>query len=91
MVFINNKQDYYYSLVYHAILQKKELSFDYLYRLNDMAKSLSIKAFDEKIRIISLIEFMQSNHYAFTYPYDIWVPLRVEFIPNKMFNKNIEL
>ena len=56
--FIAKSDAYYYSLVYHAILQKKETSAEYLNRLNQMAKEQDIPACTEKEHLKKLEEYM---------------------------------
>ena len=79
--------NYYYSLTYHAILQKKALADDYLKRLNLMAKELSIPAASEQQHLKALERFMKEHRYFYTLPYDIHVPLRRELIDTAMVKK----
>lgn len=89
--FIPDKTNYYYSLAYHAILQKKELSNDYLSRLNQMASDLGVKASTEREHLNLLQEFMKNNGYCYTIPYDVWVPLRKEILDSTMVKKQINV
>lgn len=82
--YISNQVDYYFTLIYHAILQKNELAADYLYRLNNMASDLGIQAKTEQEHLIALERYMKDRGYCYTIPYDIWVPLRQELIDTKM-------
>ena len=86
--YIPSKKDYYYSLVYHAILQKKGLSCEYLNRLTQMAGILGIKANSERDHLNILESFMKDNGYFYTYPYDIHVPFRKELVPSEMVKKS---
>lgn len=89
--YISDKVNYYYSLVYHAILQKKELSEEYLLRLNDMAENLGIQAKTERDHLFALEKFMKEKGYSYTIPYDIWVPLRQELIDVKMVKRQMNV
>lgn len=85
--FITDSINYYYSLVYHAILQKKALTDDYLNRLNIMAHNLGISATNEQQHLRVLKQFMKKYNYFYTDPYDIHVPLRKELIDDAMLKK----
>lgn len=85
--FVTDSINYYYSLVYHAILQKKALTDDYLNRLNIMAHNLGISATNEQQHLRVLKQFMKKHNYFYTYPYDIHVPLRKELIDEAMLKK----
>lgn len=85
--YIADDVNYYYSLIYHAILQKKQLANDYLRRLNGMANALGIKASSEKEHLLNLEIYMKEHNYFFTYPFDIHVPFRKELVNNKMVKK----
>lgn len=68
-----NNEDYYYSLIYHAIYQKKFLSEEYLMRLRNMGNNTqNYTQLDfEKV----LLEFMKRKQYYFTLTYDKYVVL----------------
>lgn len=89
--YIADDQNYYYSLVYHAILQKKAIANDYLVRLNTMARDLNIQASTEQEHLSALEGFMKENGYFYTLPYDIHVPLRIELVNQTMVKKPINV
>lgn len=89
--YIADDQNYYYSLVYHAILQKKALANDYLVRLNAMAKDLNILATTEHEHLNALERFMKEKGYFYTLPYDIHVPLRKELVDQTMVKKQMNI
>lgn len=78
--FIPDDRNYYYSLIYHAILQKREISEEYVRRLNQMAAGLGISAQTVQEHLSELDAFMHTYRYAYTYPHDIWVPLNTQFL-----------
>ena len=86
--YIADEENYYYSLVYHAILQKKVLADDYLIRLTKMASDLGLDANSEDTHLKQLNSFMRLNGYYYTYPFDLWVPLNVDNLDKKMLKKN---
>lgn len=68
-----NREDYFYSLIYHAIYQKQIFSQEYLMRLRKMNFLFqnAVQSDFEK----SLLEFMLKNHYKYTITYDKYVKL----------------
>lgn len=83
--FVMNKEDYFYSLIYHSILQKRSFSMEYQERLLLMGYSLGMNLINfEKNDFVRLLEiFMNNKGYTFTYPKDIFVPLNIGLINNK--------
>lgn len=64
-------EDYFYSLIYHAIYQKEIFSNDYLERLRKMNPAM-----EEAIQIDfenALLQYMLDNHYSYTITYDKYV------------------
>lgn len=88
--FVMDKEDYFYSLIYHSILQKRSFSKEYQERLSLMGSSMGMNLTNfDKNDFIRLLEiFMKNKGYTFTYPKDIFVPLNIGLINNK---KMIEL
>lgn len=89
--YIMDEVNYYYSLIYHAVLQKKALADDYLQRLNAMAARLSVNAESEEGHLAALENFMRQRGYFYTIPYDIWVPLRTKLVRSDMVKKNFNV
>ena len=76
--YVMDEEDYYYSLAYHAILQKKYVSEEYISRLNSMAEGLSIDASCKENHIKRLELFLDAHQYRFTIPKDCSVPLYLD-------------
>lgn len=91
LFYIVDDMNYYYSLAYHAILQKKALTAEYLGRLNQMALGLQITAMNERQHLDALAYFMKEKAYCYTIPYDIHVPLRREMIDGTMIKYPINV
>lgn len=92
--FVMSDEDYFYSLVYHSILQKPCLSEEYRQRLSQMAKSLGLELHNapHPNDFISLLEqFMKQHGYSYTYPVDTYVPLHTRYINKSMIEKNTKL
>lgn len=65
--YVPNTQNYFYSLLYHALIQKDQVSEDYAKRLNIMAEELGI--IDDNIVNIELLQsYMRQKGYKFTFP-----------------------
>ena len=86
MTYVPNQENYFWSLLYHALIQKKEYKKDYIERLTKISKKigLSFNLSDEDICILKLKEFMISNNYIFELPID----LTVYFKANPVFEIN---
>ena len=68
-----NTSDYFYSLIYHAIYQKKEFSEEYSTRLQSM--DIKTKGYSEQQFEEMLYDFMTKNDYYYTKTYDKYVLL----------------
>lgn len=88
--YVMEKEDYFYSLIYHAILQKPYLSLEYRQRLSKMAIELGFedKLYSEKELICMLELYMQKHGYTYTYPMDIFVPLHTKYISKRLLTPN---
>lgn len=88
--FVMCPEDYFYSLVYHAILQKKELSQEYKVRLTEMAAKINVhvgKA-DSSSFLAELQRFMKEKGYQFEYAVDQTVPCRFQLVDPEMILPN---
>ncbi len=65
MFYVMEQENYYFSLLYHALVQKYSVSKDYSIRLQGLAKALNIK---QALSIDVLQDFMLKNGYYYTYP-----------------------
>lgn len=89
--FVPHPEDYFYSLIYHAVFQKKKFSKDYKVRLKKMGEDLGLVIEDNSIfYFVQLLEtFMRDNSYFYEYPKDKYVPLQTQHIIDKsLFLKN---
>lgn len=66
-------ENYFYSLIYHAIYQKESLSQEYLARLREMCPTMREAEKVDFERV--LLKYMEKNHYHYTIPYDKYVTL----------------
>ncbi len=88
--------DYFYSLIYHCKLQKRQVKNIYSDRLYQLNKKLSIKnfnksfIFDDVITSILLSKFLNKYKYVITEPIDINVKINKRFYKIiKNFENNI--
>lgn len=65
MFYVMDEMNYYYSLLYHALIQKKAMKPDYQSRLETMKDRLGIS---DPVEVNSLQKFMFEKGYLFTYP-----------------------
>lgn len=63
-----DKENYFYSLIYHAIIQKPSIAPDYIVRLKQLSIDLGISADNESDYLAVLQEYMRRKNYFFTYP-----------------------
>ncbi len=85
--------DYFYTLAYHAVLQKSSLSYEYRCRLIQMASKLGIDlgAADER-SIMRIVEsYMRKKGYTYTYTADILVPNRFNLVNSDLIEENVLL
>ncbi len=61
-----NDEDYFYTLLYHALVQKPAMSDDYRERLTEMSKGLGIKGIGKSI----LDDYMDKMGYEYVKPVD---------------------
>ena len=74
-----NREHYFYSLIYHAMIQKGRFSSEYRDRLIRMGNDMgSIREGEEADLPRMLRDFMKKNSYSFVYPKDVSVPCRFE-------------
>lgn len=65
--YVMDTHNYFYSLLYHVVVQKYVVAEDYVKRLCDMAEELSI-VFEQEQKENILDTFMRENGYRYTYP-----------------------
>ena len=91
--FVMCPEDYFYSLVYHAILQKNELSQEYRVRLTEMAARINVLLEDADMPsfLAVLQHFMKEKGYLFEYTKDQTVPCRFWLVNPTMILPNRKL
>lgn len=91
--YVMSNEDYFYTLTYHAILQKRSLSDEYRSRLLEMARQLKLTVEEpsEKGLLRLLENHMRDHGYRYTYSKDRMVPNRFNLVDEKLVEKNWEL
>ena len=68
LCYVMDSENYFYSLLYHALIQKYAVSLDYATRLTQMGKRLGIDFAIDSNTINILQRYMKDKNYHFTYP-----------------------
>lgn len=89
--YVMSEEDYYYSLIYHAIFQKKTFTEEYRLRLLEMSKNLGnrMTVYDRKHFIEDLCVYMKRHSYKFVYAEDPSIPLNFSEVDSKLVEINL--
>lgn len=68
LCYVMDEEDYFYSLLYHVLIQKTKVSDDYRIRLEAMAKDINSVTLTQAVSLETLQTYMREKHYSFTYP-----------------------
>lgn len=88
--YVMSSEDYFYTLTYHAILQKRSLSEEYRSRLLEMANQLELIVDEPSEKgLIKLLEsYMRTHGYLYSYSQDHMVPNRFNLVDEKLIEKD---
>lgn len=88
-IFIPNEEDYYYSLAYHALIQKPSLSNEYLTKINEVRNHcMGISTYCSESEVLhDLRQYLQSNNWDVEYPCDPGVYINHYNLRNLPVNK----
>ena len=91
--YVMTDEDYFFTLAYHAILQKRSLSREYFIRLCDKADELDLNVdeYSESGLLRLLENHMREHGYRFTYSHDLMVPNRFGIVDGKLIDKDFIL
>ena len=91
--YVMNGKDYFYTLTYHAILQKRTFSEEYRLRLIQMAGKLGMNVVDyNELDFINLLEnYMKEKGYRFSFSSDSMVPNRFRLVDKDLVDKDLSL
>lgn len=69
--YVPSKEDQFYSLLYHAYIQKRAVADDYIPKLQFYAKSISVNYFPSIKNSVSLLDdYLKKNDYEYVRPID---------------------
>lgn len=80
LCYVPDETDSHFSLLYHALIQKKKLGDDYRERL---------KISNRENEIARLDSFMQENGYSYTYPENFMGIFNTKDVDKKLIEKNV--
>lgn len=91
--YVMDLRDYFYSLAYHALLQKRSFSDEYRKRLRSMADELGIacEGSDSQAFLSVLQGYMRERGYRFEYASDCTVPCRFGQVAKDMILRDKHL
>ncbi|MDR1739083.1 MAG: hypothetical protein LBR66_09775 [Candidatus Symbiothrix sp.] len=84
--YVPDAENYYYSLMYHACVQKPHIKPDYVTRLQQIAVQANIPAIDmsnKNVLLNSLSEYMAAHKYDYVVPIDKTVCFNRTFLKDK--------
>lgn len=89
--YVMSDEDYYYSLIYHAIFQKKSFTEEYRHRLGEMSRMIGnpLEMFDRRHFIDDLCLYMKCKGYKFVYAEDPSIPLNFDGVDSKLVEVNL--
>lgn len=86
-IYIPDFENYFYSLIYHAIYQKRFLSKEYLNKLRIMAHKLGLSCTTEQALLQELKKYMLKNKYSATITKDPAIILNFYDLQNNEITK----
>lgn len=87
-IYVPDYENYFYSLIYHAIFQKKYLSQDYLQKLSNMAAKLGLVCMTEHELTTEVIKYMKRKKYKATITKDPAIILNFKTLEGIEISKN---
>jgi hypothetical protein len=82
LFYVPGNNNLYYSMLYHALIHKKELSVDYFKRLNELNLNVEEFGFEEFVR--QLKGYMADNNISFVEPKDLTVYYNTRVAQNRV-------
>ena len=85
--YVMDDESYFYSLLYHALLQKDKLSSDYRARLYKMGMALNVQLDSEMSYNHVLFNYLHRHDYKVPYPKDPSVVVNYHLVPNDLLKR----
>lgn len=92
--YVMDNINYFYSLTYHALVQKRNFSKDYQNLLITLSYKIDVNIDSSKIEeslVYYLEKFMMKSGYQYTYAKDKTVTLNKKYISKKLIKKDLKL
>ncbi len=91
--YVMGDEHHFYSLLYHAVLQKRALSPEYAMRLAGMASAIGVTLAGNSERdfMETLDAYMRRHGYTYCYCTDVCVPLRAGLIDKRLLRAPLSL
>ena len=87
-LFIPNEINHFYSLLYHAVVHKKHITRDYLFKLMQLSQSINLDLktpdMQEEKLLDMLMKFLYKNNYRITEPNDLTVYYNTKILRKKI-------
>lgn len=87
-MYVLEHTEYFYSLLYHVLIQKPEVSDEYFKRLMKMAEDCNISV-DKNSLLPCLESYMRKNGYYYTYPASCATRFFVDKVDDSLIEKNL--
>lgn len=86
--YVMDEENYFYSLLYHVIIQKDTVAEDYVKRLQSMSEEASISySFENKEDVLN--SYMTDKGYIYCYPEFLGTIFHMERVDQRLVEKNV--
>lgn len=82
--YVLDEENYFFSLLYHALIQKKKVSNDYKLRLEEMANNIFEETNHAPVSLEMLQCFMRERNYYFTYPKFLGAIVNIDMVDKNL-------
>ena len=82
-----DSENYYYSLLYHALIQKNKIGDDYKKRLKIMANEIDLNI-TNPLSLRTLELYMKEKEYKYTYPINPSGIVNFQYVNKEMIEQN---
>jgi len=86
-IFVPNDENYYYSLLYHALIQKKEIAPDYHMKLKEIGEKIGVM-YEMNTALELLEKHMRHNGYKYSYPQSPMTVFNIKEVSKDLIEKN---
>lgn len=87
LCYVMDSENYYYSLLYHALIQKNKIGDDYKKRLKIMANEIDLNI-TNPLSLRTLELYMKEKEYKYTYPINPSGIVNFQYVNKEMIEQN---